>query len=294
MNNTPFLFSVLIANHNDGKYLECSINSILQQSYSNWEIIIVDDASDDNSKELYSKYQNDSRFHIYYNESQKGCGYTKRKCVEMANGEICGFVDADDAITDDALDIMVRKHIENPNSSLVYSKYYQCDQELNILNISDFQHAIPPNTSFLELRHGTISHFATFKKEYYLKTEGISPYFLIAEDHDLYYKLEEVGETSFIEKPLYYYRCNTGNNTSLGDKTIYSFFWDLLATYDACKRRNGSIEEIVLSYYDEIINDVSYNAEAKGVEEIKQTKEYKWGYYICKPLRKIHSFFSKK
>ena len=38
----------------------------------------------------------------------------------------------------------------------------------------------------------------------------------------------------------------------------------------------------------------AYNAEAKGVEEIKQTKEYKWGYYICKPLRKIHSYISKK
>ena len=131
------LFSVLIANHNDGAYIKCALDSIMNQTYTNWEIIIVDDASYDISKEIYLKYKNDNRFHIYYNDTQKGCGYTKRRCVELSHGDICGFVDADDALTPNALELMISKHSEYLNASLIYSKYYYCDKDLRIINISD-------------------------------------------------------------------------------------------------------------------------------------------------------------
>ena len=74
------LFSVLIANYNNGKYLMEAIESVRQQTYTNWEIILVDDASTDNSKDIYRELENDSRIHIFYNEQNKGCGYTKRRC----------------------------------------------------------------------------------------------------------------------------------------------------------------------------------------------------------------------
>ena len=65
MEKTP-LFSVLIANYNNGKYLQEAVDSVLAQTYTNWEIIIVDDKSTDNSAEVYNQYKDDSRFHIYY------------------------------------------------------------------------------------------------------------------------------------------------------------------------------------------------------------------------------------
>ena len=84
MQNTPNnpispnpLFSVLIANYNNGKYLMDAIDSIRRQTYTHWEIILVDDASTDNSKELYKELEKDNRIHIYYNEENRGCGYTK-------------------------------------------------------------------------------------------------------------------------------------------------------------------------------------------------------------------------
>ena len=89
----PFLFSILIANYNNGCYLQETIDCILKQDYPRWEIIIVDDGSTDRSSEIYDKYRNDSRFHIYLNDRNRGVGYTKRRCVEMANGEICAFMD---------------------------------------------------------------------------------------------------------------------------------------------------------------------------------------------------------
>ena len=91
------LFSILIANYNNGKYLQACLDSVFAQTYTNWEIILVDDASKDKiSSALYKKYDNHPQIHIFYNEKNKGCGYTKRRCVELGNGEICGFLDPDD------------------------------------------------------------------------------------------------------------------------------------------------------------------------------------------------------
>ncbi|MCR5555524.1 MAG: glycosyltransferase family 2 protein [Bacteroidales bacterium] len=59
MNANP-LFSVLIANYNNGKYLMEVINSVYAQTYTNWEIILVDDASTDNSRELYKELEKDT------------------------------------------------------------------------------------------------------------------------------------------------------------------------------------------------------------------------------------------
>ncbi|MBO4738767.1 MAG: glycosyltransferase [Bacteroidales bacterium] len=59
MNDNP-LFSVLIANYNNGKYLMEAINSVYAQTYTNWEIILVDDASTDNFKEIYKKLEKDA------------------------------------------------------------------------------------------------------------------------------------------------------------------------------------------------------------------------------------------
>ena len=89
------LFSVLIANYNNGIFLMDAINSIRCQSYQQWEIIIVDDASDDCSHDIYKKLEYDDRVHIFYNGMNRGCGYTKRRCVDLANGPLCGFLDPD-------------------------------------------------------------------------------------------------------------------------------------------------------------------------------------------------------
>ncbi|MBO5404684.1 MAG: glycosyltransferase family 2 protein [Paludibacteraceae bacterium] len=81
-------FSILIANYNNGKYLMDAIESVRQQTYTNWEIILVDDCSTDNSHELYKEFEKDERIHIFLNNQNRGCGYTKNRCVAEAQGEI--------------------------------------------------------------------------------------------------------------------------------------------------------------------------------------------------------------
>jgi glycosyltransferase involved in cell wall biosynthesis len=286
--STEPLFSVLIANYNNGKYLMDAINSINSQTYNNWEIIIVDDCSTDNSYDIYKEIENDSRIHIYYNSINKGCGYTKRRCAELAVGEICGFLDPDDALTEDALEIMVKSHIINDDVSIVSSRYYHCDSELNILSQSCRDDSILLGTSFLESQSAVITHFATYKNSKYKLTVGIDSSLLRAVDHDLYYLMEEQGKIKLIPEYLYYYRTGTGNNISLGDNILKAAAWDFVSIINACKRRRISPEKIMCDSLNYIIKEETDLAK----EQVRNTFTYKLGQIIIFPLRLLKHFFA--
>jgi glycosyltransferase involved in cell wall biosynthesis len=233
------LFSVLIANYNNGKYLEECLASIFAQTYKNWEIIIVDDASTDSSREIYSKYLDNNNIHVFYNKKNKGVGYTKRKCAENAKGEICGFVDPDDIISSDALELMTKAHQDFPGMSIIYSTHFICDKTLKPLQIADYVGQIPLNEKSWSVKRPIISQFATFKRSKYLNTKGISGIFKKAADKDLYYKLEETGPVMFIDKPLYYYRHHE-NSISLNNNGSAAYQYELMAKAMIVLRHNKS------------------------------------------------------
>jgi glycosyltransferase involved in cell wall biosynthesis len=233
------VFSILIANYNNAKYLLDAINSVFAQTYKNWEIIIVDDGSTDNSRELYKALENNSRIKIFYNSCNKGCAFTKRRCIELASGEICGFLDPDDTISVDALSIMIKSHNENPEASIIYSTHYITDETLNIIGRGKLVGLIKIGESHLNTSRYGISHFATFRKQKYNKTSGIDPNYKRAVDQDLYYKLEELGPVIFIDKPLYYYRINS-NGISVGKNEIKAHYWNLVIKKAAFKRRKSN------------------------------------------------------
>ena len=87
------LFSVLMAHYNNARFLGDAIKSVLQQSYIDWEIILVDDGSTDEFENIINNFKNDSRIKVYRNDKNRGCAFSKRKCVEKATGVIAGFLD---------------------------------------------------------------------------------------------------------------------------------------------------------------------------------------------------------
>lgn len=237
------LFSILIANYNNAQFLQEAIDSVLRQTYANWEVILVDDHSTDQSKKVYERYTSDHRFHIYSNESNRGCGYTKRRCIELANGVLCGFLDSDDSLTQDALEVMVKAHIDHPECSLIYSTCFRYAGNRSAdMPIWDFIGPIPEQADFLIYHKKLVSHFVSFKKAFYLQTPGIDASLRCAEDRDLYYKLEEVGKLLHIPIPLYYYRINNKNSVSIGtqqkDKMAHQYC--VYAELNAICRRIGT------------------------------------------------------
>lgn len=254
------LFSVLIANYNNAKYFEECFRSLQGQTYQNFEVIILDDGStDDSLRVIQMLISNDHRFSLYKNDTNHGVGYTKNKLVALAQGDICGFVDGDDAIVEDAIQIMVNAHINFPEASIINSNLYFCDENLKILRENNVC-KVHKDDYFFNWS-ADISHFATFKKIFYSKTEGINTYFKIAEDQDLYFKLLEVGEHEVVNNALYMYRCNPKSlvNTNRS-KEILAFHW--YAALRAAERRNLDVAKIISQNF-------LFNIEA---EHIKRSK----------------------
>lgn len=239
MDDIP-LFSVLIANYNNAKYLETCLKSILLQTYSQWEIVFVDDNSSDNSMEIINRYASEcKKIKIFKNDKNYGTGFTKSRCASSASGEICGFVDPDDALMPDAIEIMIAEHQKYPDAALISSQNYDCDERMRPFKIQ------PKNqsnfVSMLETPH-IVDHFVTFKNACYKKTCGIDPKMKRAIDMDLYLKLEEIGKIRFIQKPLYIYRRNA-NSISLGSNGYKATAWHVYAKIKTCDRRGLDFDQ---------------------------------------------------
>ena len=230
--------SLLMANYNNAPYIKNAIESVLNQSSTEWELVIVDDLSIDNSLEIIQPYLKDERIKLFKHQINKGCGATKRTCAENANGEIFGILDPDDALHKDAVKIMVKAHQDNPDCGLIYSTYYKCDKNLKTKYIAKSKGL--PEKGKTHLHNPMISHFATFKKAAYVKTEGFNPKLKKAVDKDIYYKLEEVTKLKFINKPLYYYRIHE-DGISQGKHVLEAQEYSVLASHAAYKRRLNTI-----------------------------------------------------
>ena len=99
--------------YNASKYLDRSINSVLNQTYDNLEIIIVDDSSTDNSKDIIKKYAStDNRIRPIYSEINQGVSKARNIGLNIFSGDYVFFMDADDYITKDAIEIMINKSIK--------------------------------------------------------------------------------------------------------------------------------------------------------------------------------------
>lgn len=231
------VFSILIANYNNGVFFKDCYDSILAQTHQDFEVIIVDDASTDNSVEIIAGIiKNDARFKLVANERNMGCGYTKRKSAELASGEYCGYLDPDDAITPNALKTVITALETNPGASLASSKYYLVDNDLNVTRACTHTKPVPEGYSFLTYGRGIVTAFAGFRKSAYDRTDGIGAGFKRAVDQDLYFKLEEIGPTVYIDEYLYLYR-KTENSISANANVFKARYWHYVAMKDAYYRR---------------------------------------------------------
>lgn len=244
------LFSIAIANYNNGKYFKDCYESIIAQSYSHFEVVIVDDASTDNSVALIQDIiAQDHRFVLYQNDVNKGCGYTKRRCAELTKGEWFAFLDPDDTIVSHALERMVEKHTQLPECSIVYSRLYLCDTTLNITSVQEGDRQVPSNDPYYFNLDGFITQFASFKKKYYDQTEGIDPYLQRAVDQDIYAKLYEKGTVHYIDEPLYYYRIHEQGISSTHANVDKAFYWFWVVIIHAAKRRSVNVEDLFVHYF---------------------------------------------
>ncbi|MDK7374444.1 glycosyltransferase family 2 protein [Weeksella virosa] len=213
------LFSIIICNYNNGHYFNKCFETLINQKFTEFEVIIVDDKSSDNSIEIIEDLiKNDERFKFYINEKNSGYSFTLDRGIRLANSEIIARVDPDDGITENAISEMY-KILENGVYCAAYSQMYQCDEDLNVKGVVPTTRKIPVgNKNFFNIFF-EVTHFFAFKKSAYLKVGGLDTTLSSSVDQDLYLKLYEYGLFKFIKKPFYYYRIhNAGISQDLNKK----------------------------------------------------------------------------
>jgi len=216
------LISIVMSCYNSDKYIADAIKTVKEQNYENWELIIVDDCSTDKSLKIIKKYiekvEITEKVKIIIHDKNFGCGTSLSDAILNSSGELIAVLDSDDALySKDSLEIMVKIHLENQDASLVYSNYWECDENLRKQKIFKTRQ-IKDDETYLGTKI-RISHFKVFKRSLYDKTVGVNRELRQTVDKDLVLKLEEVGKLIHVNRELYLYRQRKNNLTkSVGKK----------------------------------------------------------------------------
>ena len=122
------LVSIVMPAYNVEKYIEESIESVLYQTYSNWELIIVNDCSLDNTYKIIKKYhKKDSRIKSYSLLKNQGVANARNIAINNAKGKYITFLDSDDIWLPKKLEEQL-KFIDQPNVAMVFSNFEKVDQ----------------------------------------------------------------------------------------------------------------------------------------------------------------------
>lgn len=205
--------SVLIPTYNVEKFVEKAIRSIMLQTYSNLEIIIVDDCSTDNTFNILQQLaKEDIRIKLFRNEVNKKIAKTLNFALEQATGTYIARMDGDDIADTTRIEILYNYLQENPDVKLVGSNLFSIDENDNILQ----EEIYPQNFETIKkvaIFGSPISHHWLTYKDIY---EKIGYYRMAgAEDYDFILRLISNNiKLTNIQKDLYYLRIRNGNTAS--------------------------------------------------------------------------------
>lgn len=127
------LVSIIMPSWNTARFIAESIQSVIAQTYRNWELLIVDDCSTDNTDEIVSSFK-DERIKYFKNEKNSGAALTRNRAMREAQGEWIAFLDSDDLWAPEKLEKQIR-FMKEHGYTFSYHEYVKIDEEDKPLNI---------------------------------------------------------------------------------------------------------------------------------------------------------------
>ena len=206
--------SIITSVYNNEKTIEDAIKSVLSQTYSNIEYIVVDGASKDGTVDVIKKYED--KISTFVSERDKGIYDGLNKGVSLATGDIIAFLHSDDIYENENIITEVVEHFKSTNTDSIYGDLVYVDKE-DTSKI--FRYWQSGEYTFKKLSNGWMPPHPTFfvKKEFYDKYGKFDLDFGIAADYD--FMLRMLGKykisTSYLPKVLYKMRVGGASNRSL-------------------------------------------------------------------------------
>ena len=263
-------FILPVYNPNISDFKKC-IESILNQSYDNFEVCLVDDSSTKKEVlEYISELEKDKRFKIKHNKNNMHIAKSSNKALKMANGEFIALIDHDDMISTNALDEVVKVINDDKNVDFIYSDYDKLDK--NGLRCEPyFKSDYAPDTL---LSFNYLSHFNVIRKSIVEKVGGFDSNYIGAQDYDLYLKIDEVtNKFCHIPKILYHWRMADNSTSSSKGNKNYAYLNGKKALEAALKRRNIDAEVVTKKDSSFYRINYKYNKEEK-ISIIIPTKDH--------------------
>ena len=295
MNNT--MVSIIMPAFNAGKYIEETIDSVIAQTYKNWELIIVDDGSTDNTAGIVKRYlAEESRIHYICQENGKQ-GKARNNGIKNSKGPYIAFLDADDIWVANKLAIQVKELAGADNIDLVFSQgYFINDNEINDYNvlikdlwdISDLPCFIDynqiPILSVL-MKRGPLIAENCFSEDFSIQN---------MEDYHLWLKLL-IKNYKFRSTPgrLFYYRIHTEQSTVKNadiDRQIFYVYQDLYYNYPEVMVQKAIVNK--LKWF--LFKDGFYTMALKMIVQYFNRTGKKAVSFLIKNLFKSSNFLSRK
>ncbi|WP_316826673.1 glycosyltransferase family 2 protein [Pedobacter miscanthi] len=203
--------TVFMAAYNVSDYIEESISSILNQTFKDFEFIIIDDGSTDDTSLIVKKF-NDSRISFIQNDGNKGIPFTRNRLLELAKGEYIAILDSDDIAYPDRLQLQLNFFSAHPEVALCGGH----GKVINETGIETGKNIIVPTDNLINMRmlfnNPFINSSAMFKTQIFRELNGYKDYAL-AEDFDLFIRISEKYSVANIDAFLVKYRIHGENIT---------------------------------------------------------------------------------
>ena len=201
--------TIYITSKNYGKYLGDAIESVLRQSIDNWELLLIDDHSTDNSREIMELYASDNRIRIFSNGGS-GLQHAANLAIQNSNSEYIIRLDADDIFDEHILLVLSNFLDRHVDHALVFPDYYLIDswgsifaqERRQTLYHTNHVMDMPPNGACTMIRKKVLSEIGGYRTD------------ITAQDgFDIWSKLKNNHKTGNVNIPLFYYRKHGENLT---------------------------------------------------------------------------------
>ena len=201
MNIAP-LVSVIMPSYNSKKYIKKAIDSVLEQTYSNFELIIVDGNSTDGTLDILDEYKKQDRRIKVIQDEGRGIGAALQLGCQIASGKFIARMDSDDIAINTRFEKQLKIFHSIPNLILVASPVIYINEDDSIVGYS-FPYT---NKRIIQEKVYLIAHpTVMMKKDAYVKAGGYQP-LLRAEDYFLWNRMRIMGEFYIFKEPLIKYR----------------------------------------------------------------------------------------
>ncbi len=262
-------FSVICPVYNGEKYLTEAIESVFLQTYKNWELIIIDDCSTDNSNLIANKFaRQDSKIIVIRNDKNKGQFFSRIEGIKKSSGEAIVFLDSDDKLKPKCLEILLKRFHEN---ELLDCITYNCEQLLqDNLSLQDIDkisedsligsNIVFYKSVFIDKTIPTVWRYC-FKRESIMKTVDLNLTCETRLGEDMFFltvAVLNITNSLLISDSLYIYRLNRNSIChTLDSNRAFDRFKSIEASYFYVYSKLPGLLKL-LTY--QVINTVSWSA----------------------------------